>query len=174
MRIGKLAEKAGVGVETVRFYERRGLIDQPLKPQSYGFRSYPKELVQRIRFIRHAQTLGFTLTEIEELLALRTDPATDCSDVRDRATAKTSRPVSSWAPNFERQWRTRCDPGGTAAARAAAEKRETRSLMPLWRWMCCALQSLTSPSSRKSKCVPAVAVVTASTSSPSKKNVPSD
>ena len=88
MRIGKLAEKAGVGVETVRFYERRGLIDQPLKPQSYGFRSYPKELVQRIRFIRHAQTLGFTLTEIEELLALRTDPAPDCSDVRDRATAK--------------------------------------------------------------------------------------
>ncbi|MEQ8229320.1 MAG: MerR family DNA-binding protein [Rhodospirillales bacterium] len=88
MRIGQLAGKAGVGVETVRFYERRGLIEQPLKPQSNGFRSYPTELVSRIRFIRHAQTLGFTLGEIEELLALRTDPATDCADVQDRAKAK--------------------------------------------------------------------------------------
>ena len=88
MRISTVARKAGVGVETVRFYEREGLISQPAKPATGGFRSYRPEIVERIRFIRQAQNLGFSLKEIDELLSLRADPAADCSDVRARAQAK--------------------------------------------------------------------------------------
>ncbi|MFQ5773752.1 MAG: MerR family DNA-binding protein [Kiloniellaceae bacterium] len=88
MTISKAARAAGVGVETIRFYERKGLIEQPPKPDASGFRTYPIETVQRIRFIRLAQEIGFSLREIEELLSLRADPAADCSDVRERATAK--------------------------------------------------------------------------------------
>jgi len=87
MTIGKLAETAGVGVETVRFYERKGLIVQPLKPLS-GFRLYPTETLARLRFIRHAQELGFALKEISELLALRATPDAECGDVRDHAVDK--------------------------------------------------------------------------------------
>lgn len=88
MTIGKAARKAGVGIETIRFYERRGLIAQPPKPRDAGFRVYPEETMQRIRFIRQAQELGFSLREIDELLSLRADPSTDARDVRERATAK--------------------------------------------------------------------------------------
>ncbi len=88
MTIGKLAREAGVGVETVRFYERRGLIEQPPKPVGSGFRHYPREAVERIHFIRRAQEIGFTLREIDDLLSLRADPATDSADVRERALAK--------------------------------------------------------------------------------------
>lgn len=88
MTISKIAKEAGVGVETVRFYERKGLVDQPPKPPSGGFRVYPVETAERIRFIRQAQELGFSLREIKELLSLRTDPATDCADVRERAQVK--------------------------------------------------------------------------------------
>jgi MerR family mercuric resistance operon transcriptional regulator len=88
MTIGIVARAAGVGVETVRFYERRGLIDQPPKPNTNGFRDYPPETVERIWFIRQAQDLGFSLREIDELLALQADPGTDCADVRARAAAK--------------------------------------------------------------------------------------
>ena len=88
MTISRAAHEAGVGVETIRFYERKGLIAQPPKPEGSGFRDYPVETVQRVRFIRLAQEIGFSLREIEELLSLRADPAADCSDVRDRATAK--------------------------------------------------------------------------------------
>ena len=86
--IGRAAALAGVGVETIRFYERKGLIDQPLKPRLGGFREYPLETVDRIRFIRHAQEIGFSLHEIDELLSLQADPSADCVDVRERATAK--------------------------------------------------------------------------------------
>jgi len=88
LTISKVALKAGVGVETVRFYERKGLVQQPPKPSNGGYRIYPTERVDRIRFIRQAQELGFSLREIEELLSLRTDPATDCADVRERAQTK--------------------------------------------------------------------------------------
>ena len=88
MRIGKVAKSAGVNVETVRFYERRKLIQQPLKPQNGGIRSYPPETVTAIRFIRRAQELGFSLREVEELLSLQTNPACDCGDVRARASTK--------------------------------------------------------------------------------------
>ncbi len=88
MTIGKIARKAGVGVETIRFYERKGLIEQPPKPVSGGFRVYRSETVPRVRFIRQAQDLGFSLKEIDELLTLRADPAIDCAAVRDRARVK--------------------------------------------------------------------------------------
>ncbi|MFQ5589117.1 MAG: MerR family transcriptional regulator, partial [Nitrospiria bacterium] len=86
--IGQIAKEAGVGVETVRFYERKGLIVQPPRPRSGRYRRYPDEVVEQIRFIRHAQDLGFSLRQIKELLSLRTDPETDCGDVRERAQAK--------------------------------------------------------------------------------------
>jgi MerR family copper efflux transcriptional regulator len=88
LTIGRAAEAAGVGVETIRFYERRGLIEQPKKPLDSGFRIYSPEQVKRIRFIRQAQQLGFSLREIGELLALRADPHADCSEVRAQAVAK--------------------------------------------------------------------------------------
>lgn len=88
MQIGKVAQMAGVGVETIRFYERKGLIEQPLRPVNGGYRSYSAETVTRVRFVREAQRLGFSLSEIEDLLQLRADPETECADVRDRAQAK--------------------------------------------------------------------------------------
>lgn len=88
MRIGEVASEAGVGVETIRFYERKGLIDRPHRPAHGGFRSYGLATVSRIRFIRQAQDLGFSLSEIVELLSLRADPSTDCADVRERARTK--------------------------------------------------------------------------------------
>jgi len=87
LTIGAVARRAGVGVETVRFYERRGLLRRPPRPGS-GFRTYPEEIVARLRFIRQAQVLGFTLKEIGDLLALRVAPGTDCAAVRTRAAAK--------------------------------------------------------------------------------------
>ena len=88
LTIGRAAEAAGVGVETIRFYERRGLIDQPRKPARSGFRTYPDDVVPRLRFIRRAQAMGFSLGEIGEFLSLRADPAADCGKVRERATTK--------------------------------------------------------------------------------------
>lgn len=87
MTIGKVARFAEVGVETVRFYEREGLIAEPPRRES-GYRQYPVETVSRIRFIKHAKELGFTLKEIRELLSLQIDSEATCDDVRKRAEAK--------------------------------------------------------------------------------------
>ena len=87
MTIGELAETAGVGVETIRFYERKKLITQPKRPLS-GFRRYDEEITRRIRFIRQAQELGFTLAEIKQLLELRLDPRRSCADVKSEAQMK--------------------------------------------------------------------------------------
>lgn len=88
MRISEVAKLADVGVETVRFYERKGLIRQPIKPANGGFRSYPEKVAAEIRLIRQAQELGFSLGEIEELLSLKADPDSDCSNIRRRAQSK--------------------------------------------------------------------------------------
>lgn len=85
--IGRLARAAAVNVETVRYYERVGLIAQPPKPVA-GYRRYPATTVQRIRFIKRAQGLGFTLEEIADLLQLGDG---DCPDVRQRAERKRDR-----------------------------------------------------------------------------------
>jgi len=87
LTISKLAARAGVGVETIRFYEREGLIDDPRR-RSSGYREYAPDMVHRIRFIRHAKELGFTLREIKELLELRVEPDRKCGDVLELAEAK--------------------------------------------------------------------------------------
>lgn len=87
MRIGEIAREAGVNVQTVRYYERRGLLPEPERRES-GYREYTPECLERLRFIRRSQELGFTLAEIEELLALRTDPQTTAAQVKARAEAK--------------------------------------------------------------------------------------
>lgn len=87
LTIGKAARLAGVGVETIRFYERKGLIPRPSKGAS-GWRTYPQDTVDRIRFIRRAKELGFSLREIAELLSLRSDPEATCGDVRRKAEEK--------------------------------------------------------------------------------------
>lgn len=69
MTIGQLARAAGVGVETIRFYQREGLLVEPPKP-SNGYRRYAAAVVERLAFIQRAKTLGFTLVEIRELLEL--------------------------------------------------------------------------------------------------------
>lgn len=87
MTIGQLADDAGVNVETVRFYERKGLIAQPSRPAD-GYRTYDQETSRRIRFIREAQELGFSLVEIGQLLSLRVDPTRTCLAVKEAAEAK--------------------------------------------------------------------------------------
>lgn len=78
--IGELAGAVGVNVQTVRYYERRGLLPKP-KRRASGYREYLASDVARLEFIRRAQALGFTLSEIEQLLALRVDPRTTPQDV---------------------------------------------------------------------------------------------
>lgn len=91
LTIGKVAKQAGVGVETVRFYEREGLVDDPRKNprrRASAYREYDPAVVRRIRFIRHAKELGFTLREIKELLELRVEPDCHCGEVLNLTQAK--------------------------------------------------------------------------------------
>ena len=87
LTIGQVARRAGVGVETVRFYERQGLLAEPARTPA-GYRQYPAEVVARFRFIRRAKGLGFSLREVEGLLALRLDPGTTPGDLKRRALSK--------------------------------------------------------------------------------------
>lgn len=84
---GQAAKAAGVGVETLRFYEREGLLPAPTRRGS-GYRVYPRETVDRLAFIKRAKRLGFTLKEIRELLRLRDDPEAGRRDVREKTAAK--------------------------------------------------------------------------------------
>lgn len=84
---GQVAKKARVNIETIRYYERRGLIDKPMRTES-GYRSFPAEAVERIQFIKNAQELGFSLNEIKELLQLKVDPLTPSSEIRQRTVEK--------------------------------------------------------------------------------------
>jgi len=83
--IGNVAEAAGVGVETVRYYERRGLVPQPGRAMG-AYRRYGKDHVDRIRFVKRAQALGFSLEEIQTLLAL--EDGTNRKSIRRIATAR--------------------------------------------------------------------------------------
>ena len=85
--IGQLAEAAEVNVETVRFYERRGLIDDPPRSES-GYRNYPEKALNRLIFIRNAQRIGFSLKEIDRLLSLSVVAGGTGSDVREAAETK--------------------------------------------------------------------------------------
>jgi MerR family mercuric resistance operon transcriptional regulator len=80
LRTGELARLAEVKIDTLRFYERQGLLPVPPRRAS-GYRAYPPESVELVRFIRRAQELSFTLREIRELLALREVPRATCGDV---------------------------------------------------------------------------------------------
>ena len=88
MQIGDVAKQADVNVETIRFYEHKGLIEQPVRPTGRGYRTYPAETVRRIRFIRSAQHIGFSLGEIAELLQLEAAGDSRCLDVKRRAETK--------------------------------------------------------------------------------------
>jgi MerR family copper efflux transcriptional regulator len=85
--LGRLAGAAGVNRETIRYYERRGLVAAPPRSGN-GYRIYAADAERRIRFIKQAQALGFTLEEVGELLALRVSPRSTCADVKRRAAAK--------------------------------------------------------------------------------------
>lgn len=84
---GQLAARAGVNPETVRYYEQRGLLPAPPRSPG-GYRLYTGETVRRLRFIKRAQELGFTLAEIHDLLSLRAGPSPTRADVRRRAQEK--------------------------------------------------------------------------------------
>ena len=86
MRIGEVAAAAAVNVQTLRYYERVGLLPQPAR-RSSGYRAYGADSVRRVRFIKRAQDLGFTLGEIADLLALREQSLTACEQVETRASA---------------------------------------------------------------------------------------
>ena len=87
LTIGKVAQASGVGVETIRFYEREGLLSQPARRQS-GYRQYEPDAILKLRFIKQAQRLGFTLREIKELLAMKLDPEAACAQIREGALTK--------------------------------------------------------------------------------------
>jgi len=87
LNIGQAAKKGGVSVETLRYYEREGLVPSPERDAN-GYRRYQSDAVRHIRFIKRAQHVGFTLKDIRELLSLRTDPGASCRDVRARASGK--------------------------------------------------------------------------------------
>jgi len=87
MTIGQVAKLAGVGVETIRFYEREGLLNKPERKQS-GYRLFGADVVARIRFIRRIQELGFSLKEIRELLFLRVDSRATAKEVKKRVDSK--------------------------------------------------------------------------------------
>ena len=87
MTIGQLAEAAGVATDTVRYYERRGLLARPRRTAG-GYRAYEPDALRRLRALRRAQGLGFTLDEAADLLALSQDAQADAGAVRERALDK--------------------------------------------------------------------------------------
>lgn len=87
LTVSQVARASGVKLSTVRYYERLGIVPPP--PRSAGgYRRYSPEAVDRIRFVRHAQQLGFSLSETKQLLALWTEPHDECGRVRERAERK--------------------------------------------------------------------------------------
>ncbi len=87
MTISQLARAASVNLETIRYYERRGLIPEPPRNDS-GYRQYSPDDLTRTKFIRRAQALGFSLKEILEMLSLRMEPGTTCSDIKAKVESK--------------------------------------------------------------------------------------
>jgi Hg(II)-responsive transcriptional regulator len=90
MRIGEVATAAAVNIQTLRYYERVGLLPAPARHSS-GYRAYDGGTVRRVRFIKRAQELGFTLNEIADLLAFREQSETACEQVEARASATLER-----------------------------------------------------------------------------------
>ena len=84
MSIGDLSKISGVGIETIRYYERMGLL-KPIARKSSGYRIFNKDSYRTLRFLKHAQKLGFSLSEIKDLLRLRANKESRCKDVKTRA-----------------------------------------------------------------------------------------
>jgi len=87
LTIGGVAERARVHIDTLRYYERRGLVAIPPRSRA-NYRLYPEDAVRRVRFIKRVQELGFTLKEIKELLSVRAAPEAGCAEVRAHAEVK--------------------------------------------------------------------------------------
>jgi MerR family mercuric resistance operon transcriptional regulator len=87
LTIGRLAQAVGINLETVRFYERQGLLPKPPRSTS-GYRLFPADAARRLKFIKRAQELGFSLSEIRELLALKMSPRTTSTEIRKRTETK--------------------------------------------------------------------------------------
>ena len=132
LRAGQVAERAGVHRETLRYYERRGLISPPPRRES-GYRQYPAETVERVRLIKWAQGLGFSLREIAQLAAIPRDHVCGrAARVRSRAGAKIReieekiRNLQAIRRRLRAITRCRCDGHCPIVARAAAEERSRR------------------------------------------------
>jgi DNA-binding transcriptional MerR regulator len=87
LRIGEVSEATGIGVEALRFYERRGLLGRPARTAS-GYRAYDEEVLERLAFIKRAQAIGFSLDEIGEILEMRGRGEAPCVEVREAARRK--------------------------------------------------------------------------------------
>jgi Hg(II)-responsive transcriptional regulator len=87
MKIGEVAKRSGVGIETIRFYEREGLLQEPARRPS-GYRQYDDSTIHRLEYISRAKELGFTLAEIRDLLELSFAAHAGCVHIRRRAEAK--------------------------------------------------------------------------------------
>src|SRR5215469_7906949 len=87
LKIGEVAERGGVNLQTIRYYEREGLLLEPPRLAS-GYRMFPESAVRRVRFIKRAQELGFSLAEIRELLSLWEDSEAGAQQMRERTRAK--------------------------------------------------------------------------------------
>lgn len=118
LTISQVASAADVNVETIRYYERRGLFPAPRRTPS-GYRQYTEDAVARLRFIKHAQDLGFSLREIQELLALRVRRGAACDTVERKARTKIER-VEHMIRDLQRIRRTLAD-----LAEACATRRPT-------------------------------------------------
>ncbi len=88
LTIGKLAKETNVNIETVRYYERIGLIPEPPRGTSSGYRQYPMQVVSRIKFIKRAQSLGFSLKEINDILTIRYKPDSSFNDIKNKIETK--------------------------------------------------------------------------------------
>ena len=87
LTIGDVAKQAQVNIETLRYYERQGIVPKPPRTRS-NYRLYPEDTVRRVRFVKKAQELGFSLNEIKELLSLRATRGATCLDVQRQAATK--------------------------------------------------------------------------------------
>src|SRR2546430_16469506 len=118
LSISQVATAADVNIQTIRYYERRGLFPTPRRTPA-GYRQYADEAVARLRFIKHAQELGFSLQEIQELVGLRVRPGAAC-DAVDGKTRKKSAAAQHRSPDFQTRKRTpgALSPGGPSRAAA--------------------------------------------------------
>lgn len=87
LKVGEVARRAAVNLQTIHYYEREGLVPRPPRTAS-NYRMYTEDAVRRVRFIKRAQELGFALKEVKELLSLRATPGTRCAHVRQQAKVK--------------------------------------------------------------------------------------